>query len=376
MEQQLEGLLMLLQNPRGVSFDDDLLILQKSFIFKTQTVSAIAWRVFECLPGVFAKYDGSFMQLFPLLNVYLNFGASALAVSPQYIQLVLDMCRINLFATPKGRESESCNSEGALLYQLMLQVIQGHLDAHLDQILSAVITRYTTAKQPFFKARLLGVVMSAFSYNAQLSMRLLGTSEQSSGVSYLKFVLFEIFSNSNCFMHSYDKRVSVFGLCSLLTQESVAPEVGENFNTIFQVIIAILSQSKDDSHTDVELLAQLWKQIEGSDSDDDALARLTQFTKSQFAQNFSNEEGQANLTLALLMTPLQKCDEYQHFKLMLNNIRRRSPEALAKLISPLDDEYRTKLEQIVQSERVQINQLTGENTSVRRKARAKKRVVA
>mmetsp|Transcript_9325 Transcript_9325/g.17852 ORF Transcript_9325/g.17852 Transcript_9325/m.17852 type:complete len:1052 (-) Transcript_9325:3984-7139(-) len=372
MEQQLEGLLLLLHNPRVVTFEDDLLSLQKSFIFKTQSVSPIAWRVFECLPGVYSKFNGPFYQIFPLINVYLHFGVDTFKTNPQYIQILIDMCRINLFATPKGKESESVNTEGALIYHLMLQLLPESLDPFLEHILSNTLTRYTSAKSNFLKARLLGVVLNAFSYNAIMTMKLLGNSQQTAGMSYLKYVLYEIFANFNVFLHSYDKRVSVFGLCNLITQEELAPEVGEFLGTIFQVIISILSQSKDDNRTDIEMLAQLWRQLDGPDSDDDALARLTQLTKAQFAQNFNNEEGQANLTLALLISPVSKHDEYQFFKHMLNNIRKRNPEALMKLIGPLDADYREKLETIIQSERVQINQLAGENTTVRRKVKVKK----
>jgi hypothetical protein len=277
-----------------------------------------------------------------------------------------------LFVTPDGKTSESVNSEGALIYQLMLQLLRDVLDVHLGSILNSVLTRYTTAVNSFFKARLLGVVMSAFSYNAMLTMQVLSMSQQSADSSYLRYVLFEVFSNSYCFTHSYDKRVAVIGLCSLLTQETLACEVSENLNAIFEIIITILSQKKEESAITTDTLASLWTRVDGSDADDEMLACLTQLTRAQLEHDYHSEESQGNLALGRMLTPLHQVDEYSHLKSILNGIRQRSPEALAKLIIPLSQDHREKLEQIVQSERVQVNHLAGENTTVRRKAKVKR----
>lgn len=372
VELRLETMLGLLQNPRVNTFEDELLILERVFITKTQHVSAVGWRIFEMLPTVFKKFEAIFSQLLPLINAYLSFGGLVIASNHYYVEALLEMCCINLHAKPKDKECEATNSEGALVYQLMLEFLPGSLDVYLDSIMNAVIQRYHGAKQGFLKARLLGVVLCAFRYNAMLTMRLLGSTQVASADSYLKYVLAEIFANPGCFVHSYDKRVAVFGLCTLITQENVAPEVGASINAIFKAIIDILSHN-NESHDDGEMLAQLLKHLEGNDSDDETLARLSQLAKGQFSSSFSSEEAQANLTLASLTTPLQKLDEYHHFKLILNSIRIRNPTALASLIGPLEDITREKLEVIVKSERVQINQLAGENTTVRRTVKAKKR---
>mmetsp|Transcript_18956 Transcript_18956/g.34321 ORF Transcript_18956/g.34321 Transcript_18956/m.34321 type:complete len:1053 (+) Transcript_18956:1737-4895(+) len=376
LEQNLEGLLMLLENPKAISFEDDLLNLQITFIKKTQSVSSIGWKVFACMPGVFEKYQGQLLHLFSLVNAYLVYGASSFSTNPQFLKVILDMCQITLSVAPNGKESESANSEAALIYQLMLHVFRDSMDEFLDSILSNTLVRYSTAKSAFFKARLLGVVLSAFSYNALLTMRIMSSTQHSEGMSYLKYILFEIFGNSQCFIQAYDKRVSVVGLCSLLMQDSLAPEVSENLNGIFEILITILSQSKEEPRLQAAVLSQLQATFEASDSDDDTFTQLTQYTKSQLSQTFDNEEGQANLSLVKLMTPLQQVDEYQHFKSILNGIRKRSPEALARLIAPLSAEHKQQLETIVISERVKINQLAGENTAVRKKVKAKKRVKA
>jgi hypothetical protein len=372
IESQAEGLMMLLRYPQAISFEDDLLTMQRSFIFKMQMVSETGWQVFECLPKVFAKYKGQFLHLFPLLNVYISYGVSTFSSNPQYVQTVLDMCHTCLFVTPDGKTSESVNSEGALIYQLMLQLLREALDEHLSSILNSVLTRYSTAVSSFFKARLLGVAMSAFSYNALLTMQVLSMSQQSADSSYLRYVLFEVFSNSYCFTHSYDKRVAVIGLCSLLTQETLAREVSENLNAIFEIIITILSQKKEEPAVTADTFTSLWTHMAGSVADDEMLACLAQVTRAQLEQDYHSEESQGNLALGRMLTPLHQVDEYNHLKSILNSIRQRSPEALAKLIIPLSQGHREKLEQIVQSERVQVNHLGGENTTVRRKAKVKR----
>lgn len=373
LEQQLEGLLLLLENPREISFEDDLLSLQATFIKSARSVSAIGWRVFCTLPIVMEKYQGQFLQVFPLLNVYLVFGVNSFAAHPESIMPILGMARTALFVKPNGLDNEGVNNEAALIYQLLLHIFRESLDPYLEGILSDTMQRYSTAKQGFFKARLLGVVLSAFSYNALLTMQILGSTQTSQGFSYLKYVLLEFFANSHCFMQAYDKRVSILGLCSLLMQETLAPEVSESLNDIFTIIINILSQ--EDNRVQPEALTQLLASIDASDSEEETCSRIAKFTKSQLDKSSNSEEGQANVSLAKMLTPLQQVDEYQHFKAILTSIRKRSPEALVKLVGPLSPEHRTMLEHIVQSERVKISKIPGENTTVRRKAKVKRRVM-
>lgn len=57
-EQVLKPVFQLLLNPKAISFDDDIVLLIKSFIKKSKEISPVMWELFDLLPNVVAKNKG------------------------------------------------------------------------------------------------------------------------------------------------------------------------------------------------------------------------------------------------------------------------------------------------------------------------------
>lgn len=73
-EQVLKPVFQLLADPRAISFDDDIVLLIKSFIKKSKEISSVMWELFDLLPNVVAKNKGQLCDLLDTINNFMVYG--------------------------------------------------------------------------------------------------------------------------------------------------------------------------------------------------------------------------------------------------------------------------------------------------------------
>lgn len=61
-------------DPTKVEFEDDIILVLKTFIKKMHSVSPILWEIFPCLLAVFLKNKQTFGNLLDAVNYYLLYG--------------------------------------------------------------------------------------------------------------------------------------------------------------------------------------------------------------------------------------------------------------------------------------------------------------
>jgi hypothetical protein len=74
IEEALKPLFEFMVDPTKVEFEDDIVLVLKSFIKKAKSVSPILWTIFPCLMKVFEKNKKTFGNLLDTINYYLLFG--------------------------------------------------------------------------------------------------------------------------------------------------------------------------------------------------------------------------------------------------------------------------------------------------------------
>ncbi|CAG9332132.1 unnamed protein product [Blepharisma stoltei] len=381
-EKHLAPILSYLQIPHQITFVDDIINVVVCIMKKTKNVTDIEWEIFSKLPEIQASQDNSLQCLFKLLNLYLMYGKDHLQEFPQKLAVVLDMAGKAMFATYKGKTRESVNSEGAILYQLALYNYAGYIDHQLNQIFSNAIVRYLQGTtQSFFKVRLLGIILAGFTYNTNLACSILSQQSTDTGITYLRFVLLQIINNSTLFVHSYDKRVAVIGLCSIISLSELPNDIAESISQIFEALIVILSQKMEDKGSKEKtkamdaLIEQLFKSDEEDDFDNEIIVKGTKLLYGESGADAlsKTEENEANLLLSQINTPIQIIDEYEYFRGTLATIKSKNQENVKRLFAGLSPQRREQLLEIMQSQRVQVNDLPGENTIVRKIVKAKHR---
>lgn len=109
--------------PEQVEFEDDIILVLKSFIKKTQNVSPTLWTIFPHLTKVFTKNKLVFGNLLDTLNYYLIFGRDYLSQNPEYLNILIEIANQSLFCKEPNITVQ--NAEGAILLQLIFQVYAG-----------------------------------------------------------------------------------------------------------------------------------------------------------------------------------------------------------------------------------------------------------
>ena len=118
LENSLKPLFEFMVNPGQITFDEDIILVIKSFIKKSKAVSPTMWTLFPLMRNVFDKNKHCLGNLLDTLNFYLVFGAEAISQNKEYIQMLLAIVATSLFT--EEANSTLNNSEGAILMQLML----------------------------------------------------------------------------------------------------------------------------------------------------------------------------------------------------------------------------------------------------------------
>ncbi|CAG9315027.1 unnamed protein product [Blepharisma stoltei] len=381
LEKLLLPIINYIQYPDQVSFFDDIISIIQLIQKKAKSISALQWEIFNHLPVLQAKQENTLQIVFKLLNTYLRFGKDSFATSPQRMAQVVEMAGKALFAQPKGRIREGLNCEGAILYHLLFQTFPGQLDQYMDKILTDTFMRYAqSTTNNFFKVRLLDTILSSFTYNATLTANILSATQTAEGISYLRFSLLEIIKMANQFTHQYDKRVAVIGLCHLFMMPQMNNDIYELIDKIFDTVIVILSYKKptEEETKQKSPIDMLMENLFDSDEDSFDSEIFVKGTKLIYGGSGEDapgerEEKEANSILVNLFSPIFVVDEYNVFRTMVSQLHATNKDFMVNLTRNLSPVRGQQLVEIVQSKRIQINDLPGENTEIRRVVKAARR---
>ena len=123
-EQTLMPIFDYMVDPEKISFEDDICLILKNFIRKTNSLSDIIFKVFPCLERVFTKNKNTFGDtLLDTLNWYLVYGSQRIMANREYIQMLFRIADAALFTTEQTVTTN--NSEGAIFLQIVFQIFQG-----------------------------------------------------------------------------------------------------------------------------------------------------------------------------------------------------------------------------------------------------------
>lgn len=62
------------EDPSKISFEDDIVLILKSFMKKSNKVSPLLWEIFPYLDRILAKNNTQFGNLFDAINLYVLVG--------------------------------------------------------------------------------------------------------------------------------------------------------------------------------------------------------------------------------------------------------------------------------------------------------------
>jgi hypothetical protein len=375
IEDKLIPLFEFLNDPSKIDFDDDIILFEITIMRRTQTVSKTAWILFPCLAKVQAKYENSFIQLYPALNCYIYYGREVLANSPAYVEMIVDMCTKCMFSKYKGKVNEATHAEACLILQVLMQCLIGSIDNFLPRILENTIIRLMQEiNTNFLTARLLDTILCAFNYNAKLTFKILSDSRHTDGRSFLILVCEQILNNQDKFTAAYDKKMVVLGLCNVIQQQEIPAEITPLITPLFVHLITVLARldnkkQQDSMKIDVQHLYAGKLYIDSDEESSVSVKGSKVSIRGKSHNDLKNQETEAKLALGTIITPLNEFDEYDFFRQVIGNISKLG-QALQMLVSQLQKHQVEQLTEILQRKRVAlINYPT--QTDVRKVVKAK-----
>mmetsp|Transcript_12871 Transcript_12871/g.21770 ORF Transcript_12871/g.21770 Transcript_12871/m.21770 type:complete len:724 (-) Transcript_12871:115-2286(-) len=203
-------------DPTKITFEDDVLLIIKNFIRKTQKVSPIIYKIFPTLEQVFYKNKSSFGSiLLNTLNYYLIFGKELIANDPAGVQMVLKIADLAMFS--KERPVNFVNSQGALLLQITLQIFQGTqcINQYFEQVMDRVLKRLSGDGCPkprdYLKKFLNQVFLAALYYDPSATIKYMEMKQKT------KDVLLHLFNNKKKFKTQFECKSFIVGMAQLMT---------------------------------------------------------------------------------------------------------------------------------------------------------------
>lgn len=214
-EQTLIPIFEYMVDPSKISFEDDICLILKNFLRKTNRLSDVIFKVFPCLELVFKKNKNTFGDtLLDTLNWYLIYGSEKIMQNPEYIQMLLRIADEALFSTQPTITTN--NSEGAIFLQIVFQIFAGSgvLDPFFTMILDRVVERLNGTPQlpvkPVLKKHLLQIFLSAIMYNPGHTLAYLAER------ALTKDVIVGIIEGKKEFRTQYERKMFILGLTNLL----------------------------------------------------------------------------------------------------------------------------------------------------------------
>ncbi|XP_005102563.1 importin-7 isoform X2 [Aplysia californica] len=344
---QLEGIVLsvigiILQN-NIIDFYEEVLSLIYS-LTSTQ-VSHHMWEVFGMIYQMFQK-DGVdyFTDMMPALHNYITVDTDAFLSNPTYLEVIYNMCK-QILNTDVGEDAE-CHA--AKLLEVILLQCPGKVDHVLGSFVELVLQRLTREVQTSeLRTICLQVVIAGLYYNTPLLLDVLGKLNiPSINGSVLGQFLNQWLVDTDCFLGLHDRKMSVLGLCSLMSMVGQRPqEITEAASKILPAALLLFQGLKrayasraaedesDSDDTDVEDDEAYDGEVLSSDEDEIDESSQQYLERLEKAANRGDDEdsdgeltddGAEETALESYITTLdaENCpvDEYVTFKNILTTL--------------------------------------------------------
>ena len=158
-------------------FQDDILLTIKALVKKKGSISEAVMVMIPCFPNLLERNKHSLGNMFDTVNKILVTGKMYFAENPEKLSTFLEMAKTCLFSEKDSVAlSTGNNAEGAVLFQLILQVFEGTpalgesgifefiLNATCERIAKAGVEKRESKLSSVLNKHLLGVFLSASIY--------------------------------------------------------------------------------------------------------------------------------------------------------------------------------------------------------------------
>ncbi|KAH7924546.1 ARM repeat-containing protein [Leucogyrophana mollusca] len=354
---------------------DNMYELVDSLTFRTHSVSPNMWPIFELTYDLFKSDAVDFLdEMLPSLDNFVSYGTDVFKARPDYRQKAMDIYRTSM-TSPHLGDSDRIN--GCKLAESILLNLRGHVDDHLQDIVTISLDHLDKGNTSSFRLANLEILINAVLYNPSAALQLMENCKPGISRAFVN----RWFAAINVESHLprvHDKKLSILALCALLELDSArVPEnlregwpaiVGGVLN-IFKSLPNAISKRKaleeefmeegedDDDEEDAKYL-----NLEGAEDDDvwdeDSAylellakegARLREKSeKLASGDNASESSEESDIEEELgFFSPLDTVDPYTTFKQALTTFQVQNGDLYQAATTSLSIEQQTLLMEVM-----------------------------
>ncbi|XP_069037868.1 importin-7 isoform X3 [Lepisosteus oculatus] len=366
--QQLEGICLqvigtVLQQ-HVLEFYEEILSLAHSLT--CQQVSPQMWQLLPLVFEVFQQ-DGFdyFTDMMPLLHNYVTVDTDMLLSDTKYLEMIYSMCKKVL--TGDAGEDAECHA-AKLLEVIILQCKGRGIDQVVPLFVAAALERLTReVKTSELRTMCLQVAIAALYYSPALLLNTLENLRFPNNTEPItNHFITQWLNDIDCFLGLHDRKMCVLGLCALMDLEQRPQVVNQVATQLLPAVILLFNglkrayacraEHENDEDEDDEAEDDDENEELGSDEDDideegqEYLEMLAKQAGEDGDDEDWEEDDAEETALEGYTTAVDDednpVDEYQIFKVILQNVQTREPAWYQALTQGLDEEQAKQLQDI------------------------------
>uniref|UniRef100_A0A668UMC4 Importin N-terminal domain-containing protein n=1 Tax=Oreochromis aureus TaxID=47969 RepID=A0A668UMC4_OREAU len=367
--QQLEGICLqvigtVLQQ-HVLEFYEEILSLAHSLT--CQQVSPQMWQLLPLVYEVFQQ-DGFdyFTDMMPLLHNYVTVDTDTLLSDTKYLEIIYSMCKKILTGDP-GEDPE-CHA-AKLLEVIILQCKGRGIDQVVPLFVTTALERLTReVKTSELRTMCLQVAIAALYYSPPLLLNTLENLRFPNNTEPItNHFISQWLKDVDCFLGLHDRKMCILGLCALMDLEHRPQAINQVASQLLPAAILLFSglkrayacraEHENDEDDDEEDGEEEDDNAElGSDEDDideegqEYLEMLAKHAGEDGDDEDWEEDDAEETALEGYTTAVDDednlVDEYQIFKVILQNLQTRDPAWYQALTQSLDEEQGKQLQDI------------------------------
>ncbi|XP_066556946.1 importin-7 isoform X1 [Amia ocellicauda] len=366
--QQLEGICLqvigtVLQQ-HVLEFYEEILSLAHSLT--CQQVSPQMWQLLPLVFEVFQQ-DGFdyFTDMMPLLHNYITVDTDTLLSDTKYLEMIYSMCKKVL--TGDAGEDAECHA-AKLLEVVILQCKGRGIDQVVPLFVAAALERLTReVKTSELRTMCLQVAIAGLYYSPPLLLNTLENLRFPNNTEPItNHFITQWLNDVDCFLGLHDRKMCVLGLCALIDMEQRPQVVNQVAGQLIPAAILLFNglkrayacraEHENDEDDDEDGEDEEENEELGSDEDDideegqEYLEMLAKQAGEDGDDEDWEEDDAEETALEGYTTAVDDednpVDEYQIFKVILQNLQNRDPAWYQALTHTLDEEQGKQLQDI------------------------------
>uniref|UniRef100_A0AAX7VA65 Importin N-terminal domain-containing protein n=1 Tax=Astatotilapia calliptera TaxID=8154 RepID=A0AAX7VA65_ASTCA len=312
--------------------------------------------IIQQLEGICLQVIGTVLQqhvldMMPLLHNYVTVDTDTLLSDTKYLEIIYSMCKKILTGDP-GEDPE-CHA-AKLLEVIILQCKGRGIDQVVPLFVTTALERLTReVKTSELRTMCLQVAIAALYYSPPLLLNTLENLRFPNNTEPItNHFISQWLKDVDCFLGLHDRKMCILGLCALMDLEHRPQAINQVASQLLPAAILLFSglkrayacraEHENEEDDDEE---------DGEEEDDNEYLEMLAKHAGEDGDDEDWEEDDAEETALEGYTTAvddedNLVDEYQIFKVILQNLQNRDPAWYQALTQSLDEEQGKQLQDI------------------------------